>query len=65
MKKHRDFFYRNLAQFTSVILQSRFDPELSGIIMEINNLQKTFLDNQPLAQTILEINDLREFSSCF
>jgi len=33
--------------------------------MEINDLQKTFLDNQPLAQTILEINDLREFGSCF
>jgi hypothetical protein len=34
--------------------------ELSGIIMEINDLQKTFLDNQPLAHTILEIKDLRE-----
>jgi hypothetical protein len=35
--------------------------ELSGIIMEINDLQKTFLDNQALAQTILEINGLRGF----
>jgi hypothetical protein len=33
--------------------------ELSEIIMEINDLQNTSLDNQPLAQTMLEINDLR------
>jgi hypothetical protein len=33
--------------------------ELSEIIMEINDLQKTSLDNQPLAQTVLEINDFR------
>jgi hypothetical protein len=38
---------------------SKNNPELSEIIMEINNLQKTSLDNQPLAQTMLEINDLR------
>jgi hypothetical protein len=28
--------------------------------MEINDLQKTSIDNQPLAQTVLEINDLCE-----
>jgi hypothetical protein len=39
--------------------------ELSEIIMEINDLQKTFLDNQPLALTILEINDLRKFNPLF
>jgi hypothetical protein len=29
--------------------------------MEINDLQKASIDNQPLTQTILGINDLREF----
>jgi hypothetical protein len=33
--------------------------------MEINDLQKTFLDNQPLAQSVLEINDLRQFDPLF
>jgi hypothetical protein len=41
------------------------NPELSGIIMEINDLQKTFLDNQHFAHTTLEINNLREFSPLF
>jgi hypothetical protein len=39
--------------------------ELSEIIMEINDLQKTFLDYQPLAHTMLEINDLRGFGFGF
>jgi hypothetical protein len=39
--------------------------ELTEIIMEINDLQKTFIDNRPLAQTIWEINDLREFNPLF
>jgi hypothetical protein len=31
--------------------------------MEINDLQITAFDNQPLTQAMLEINDLREFVS--
>jgi hypothetical protein len=46
-----------------VHLQIQNNPELSEIIMEINDLQKSSLDNQPLAQTVLEINDFRGFAT--
>jgi hypothetical protein len=33
--------------------------------MEINELQNIFVDNQPLAQSMLEINDLRASDGVF
>jgi hypothetical protein len=56
-------FASSFALFPSVHLQIQNNPELSEIIMEINDLQKTSLDNQPLAQTMLEINDFRRFAT--
>jgi hypothetical protein len=42
-------FASSFSLFPSVHLQIQNNQELSEIIMEINDLQKTFLDNQPLA----------------
>jgi hypothetical protein len=36
---------------------------ITEIILEINDLQKGFLDNQPLAQTMLYVNDLHDSAS--